>query len=324
MILLTGGAGYIGSHANKMLNDMGYETVIYDDLSRGHRELVQWGHFVQGDLTDKGFLRNCFRSYPIDAVMHYGALIEVGESVQSPSEFYRNNVVNTLNLLDVMVEYNVRHFIYSSSCAVYEPCSRNPITEDHPLRPMTPYGKSKFMVEKILEDYAVAYGICYACLRYFNAAGADPSGALGEWHNPETHLIPLVLQTAAGMRDCIHIYGTDYNTADGTCIRDYVHVNDLAAAHILALEYLQKSASSDVFNLANTRGYSVREVIESANKITGRPIRVVEKDRRAGDADILIGNSDKARKILGWTPQYPRLEEMIQTAWTWQLTKSKI
>ncbi len=318
MILLAGGAGYIGSHANKMLNNMGYETIIYDSLSRGHRELVQWGNFVQGDLADKDSLRNCFSSYHIDAVMHYGALIEVGESVQHPSQYYRNNVLNTLNLLDVMAEYKVKYFIFSSSCAIYQPCSRKPIAEDQPQQPLTPYGKSKFMVEKILEDYDAAYGIRYASLRYFNAAGADPSGLIGEWHNPETHLVPLVLQAAAGMRECINIYGTDYDTPDGTCIRDYVHVNDLAAAHILALQHVQKRDVSDVFNLANTRGYSVREVIETARLVTGRPIVVVEKDRRPGDADILIGDADKARKILGWESQYPGLEEIIQTAWTWQ------
>ncbi|MGD0020730.1 MAG: UDP-glucose 4-epimerase GalE [Smithellaceae bacterium] len=322
MILLAGGAGYIGSHANKMLNSMGYETIVYDSLSRGHRELVQWGNFVQGDLADKDSLRNCFSNYHIDAVMHYGALIEVGESVQHPSKYYRNNVLNTLNLLDVMAEYKVKYFIFSSSCAIYQPHSRKPIAEDQPQQPLTPYGKSKFMVEKILEDYDTAYGIRYASLRYFNAAGADPFGLIGEWHNPETHLVPLVLQAAAGMRDCINIYGTDYDTPDGTCIRDYVHVNDLAAAHILALQHVQKRDVSDVFNLANTRGYSVREVIETARLVTGRPIVVVEKDRRPGDADILIGDADKARNILGWKSQYPGLEEIIQTAWTWQKTKT--
>ena len=321
MILIAGGAGYIGAHANKRLAAKGCETVVYDNLSQGYREFARWGHFVEGDLADRESLRRCFQTYPIEAVLHYGAMIEVGESVKRPSAFYRNNVVNTLNLLDVMVEHDVKQFIFSSSCAVYEPSSSLPMAEDQRLRPATAYGKSKFMVEQILEDYEKAYGIRFVCLRYFNAAGADPSGEIGEWHHPETHLIPIVLQAAAGRRDDFSIYGTDYNTPDGTCIRDYVHVNDLADAHILALEYLKQGGGSDIFNLGNTTGYSVRDVINAAERVTGKSIRVTLQARRLGDAQVLIGNAEKARKILGWQPQYTDLESIIRTAWKWHNRK---
>ena len=258
MILIAGGAGYIGSHANKILNKQGYETVVYDNLSRGHREFAKWGHFVLGDLADKDQLRLCFKTYPIEAVMHYCAFCYVGESVDYPAEYYRNNVVNTLNLLDVMVEYGLKYFIFSSTCATYGNPLKIPMTEDHPQQPINPYGKSKLMVEQILKDYDAAYGIRHVCLRYFNAAGADPEGEIGEWHEPEPHLIPLALQVAAGQREHLQIYGTDYETPDGTCIRDYIHINDLAAAHLLALEYLQKGAPSDAFNLGNGTGFSVK------------------------------------------------------------------
>src|SRR4030043_764330 len=235
MILIAGGAGYIGSHANKILNKRGYETVVYDNLSRGHREFAKWGHFVLGDLADKDQLRLCFKTYPIEAVMHYCAFCYVGESVDHPAEYYRNNVVNTLNLLDVMVEFGVKYFIFSSTCSTYGNPLQIPMTEDHPQQPINPYGKSKLMVEQILKDYDYTYGIRHVCLRYFNAAGADPEGEIGEWHDPEPHLIPLSLQAAAGQRVHIQIYGTDYDTPDGTCIRDYIHINDLAAGHLLAL-----------------------------------------------------------------------------------------
>jgi UDP-glucose 4-epimerase len=318
MILIAGGAGYIGSHANKILNKRGYETVVYDNLSRGHREFAKWGHFVLGDLADKDQLRHCFKTYPIEAVMHYCAFCYVGESVDHPAEYYRNNVVNTLNLLDVMVEFGVKYFIFSSTCATYGNPLQIPMTEDHPQQPINPYGKSKLMVEQILKDCDEAYGIRHVCLRYFNAAGADPEGEIGEWHEPEPHLIPLALQVAAGQRAHIQIYGTDYDTPDGTCIRDYIHINDLAAGHLLALEHLKNGAASDAFNLCNGKGFSVKEVIHAAERATGKSIKVVEAERRPGDPPILVGSSDKARKILNWQVDYPSLDEIIKTSWFWQ------
>jgi UDP-glucose 4-epimerase len=318
MILIAGGAGYIGSHANKILNKKGFETIVYDNLSRGHRVLAKWGHFIQGDLADKDQLRLCFKTYPITAVMHYCAFCYVGESVDHPAEYYRNNVANTLNLLDVMVEFGVKYFIFSSTCSTYGNPLQIPITEDHPQQPINPYGKSKLMVEQILKDYDAAYGIRHVCLRYFNAAGADPAGEIGEWHEPEPHLIPLLLQVAAGQREHIQIYGVDYETPDGTCIRDYIHINDLATAHLLALEYLQSGAPSDAFNLGNGNGFSVREVIQSVERVTGKSIKVVETERRFGDPPILVGSSVKAGQMLNWQPQYTSLDEIIKTAWRWQ------
>ena len=304
-----------------MLNAQNVETVIYDNLSRGHQEAVQWGHFVHGDLADRDLLRRCFQSYPIDAVMHFASLIEVGESVTRPAEYYRNNVVNTLNLLDVMVENEVKYLIFSSSCAVYGKPLSVPIREDHPQQPINPYGKSKGIVEQILKDYEKAYGLHHVCLRYFNAAGADPDGVIGESHDPETHLIPIILQAAKGLRPHVDIYGTDYDTPDGTCLRDFVHVNDLVSAHILALKYLRGGGSSTAFNLSNTREYSVREVVETTMRITGQPIRMAEKAKRDGDAAALVGHADKAKAVLGWQPRYPDLADMIQTAWSWEKKK---
>ena len=324
MILIAGGAGYIGSHANKLLNRKGYETVVYDNLSRGHREFAKWGHFVFGDLADKDQLRLCFKTYKIKAVMHYGAFCYVGESVNYPSEYYRNNVVNTLNLLDVMVEYGVKYFIFSSTCSTYGNPLRIPMAEDHPQHPINPYGKSKLMVEQILKDYDKAYDIRHVCLRYFNAAGADPEGEIGEWHEPEPHLIPQALKAASGECAQIQIYGVDYETQDGTCVRDYIHINDLAAAHILALEYLQNNFVSDVFNLGNGSGFSVKEVIQAVERVTGKSVKVTETKRRPGDPPVLVGSSDKARKILGWQPQYPSLDEIIETAWRWHSSRNEV
>jgi len=317
MIFVAGGAGYIGSHANKILNKKGLKTVVYDNLSRGHRELVKWGHFVLGDLADKDQLRLCFQNYPIDAVMHYCAFCYVGESVNHPAKYYRNNVLNTLNLLDVMVEYGVKKFIFSSTCSTYGNPISLPMSEDHPQHPINPYGKSKLMVEQILKDYDETYGVRHVCLRYFNAAGADPDGEIGEWHEPEPHLIPIALQVAAGQREHIQIYGTDYETPDGTCIRDYIHINDLAEAHLLALEYLHNGYPSNAFNLGNGNGFSVKEVINAAERITGKMIKVVEAERRPGDPPSLIGSAEKAIKVLKWQPQYPDLDEIIKTAWLW-------
>ncbi len=317
MILITGGGGYIGSHANKILNKKGFKTVVYDNLSCGHREFAKWGHFVFGDLADKDQLRLCFKNYPIDAVMHYCSFCYVGESVDHPAEYYRNNVVNTLNLLDVMVEYGVKYFIFSSTCATYGNPLQIPMTEDHPQQPINPYGKSKLMVEQVLKDFDAAYGIRHVCLRYFNAAGADPEGEIGEWHEPESHLIPLTLQVAAGEREHVQIYGTDYDTPDGTCIRDYIHVNDLAEAHLLALEYIQQGRPSETFNLGNGKGFSVKEVLNEVRRITGKNIVSLETIRRVGDPPILVGSSEKALKILKWQPTLTSLAEIIATAWRW-------
>lgn len=318
MILIVGGAGYIGSHMNKMLNQRGLETLVLDNLVYGHREAVKWGQFVEGDLADVELLGRIFTEYPIDAVMHFSAYAYVGESVLKPAKYYNNNVANTLHLLDAMMRHNVKYFIFSSTCATYGEPKRMPIIEDMPQNPINPYGRSKLMVEKILEDYHRAYGLNYCALRYFNAAGADPDCEIGEQHDPETHLIPLVLDAAIGKRESISVFGTDYPTVDGTCVRDYIHINDLADAHIRALDYIQKNHCSEQFNLGNGCGYSVKKIIEMARKVTGREIKVVYADRRAGDPPELIGSAEKALRILGWTPKFD-LQSIIETAWKWHL-----
>lgn len=317
MILIVGGAGYIGSHLNKEINKKGIKTVIFDNLSYGHKDFVKWGTFEKGDLGNIEEIRAVFKKYPIEAVMHFAAFAYVGESVEDPQKYYINNVKNTLNLLQVMLEENVKYFVFSSTCATYGNPVEIPITENHPQNPINPYGKTKLMVEQILKDYSDAYGLKYASLRYFNAAGADPDSEVGELHDPETHLIPLILDVAAGKREDIKIFGTDYDTPDGTCIRDYIHVTDLADAHILALEYLQNGGKSDFFNLGNGNGFSVKEVIETAREVTGKDIKAVEADRRPGDPPILVGSSNKAKETLNWNPKYDELSKIIETAWNW-------
>jgi UDP-glucose 4-epimerase len=318
-ILITGGAGYIGSHANKMLYEKGYDTVIFDNLVYGYKNFVQWGEFVLGDLADYDLLDMVFQHYSIDAVMHFAAYAYVGESVTNPEKYYYNNVVNTLNLLKAMRSHDVNQFIFSSSCATYGIPQKIPIPENHSQHPINPYGQCKLIVENILRDYSNAYGLKYVSLRYFNAAGADPDGKIGEAHEPETHLIPLILDAASDKNKHISIFGTDYDTPDGTCIRDYIHVNDLAQAHILALNYLESSADSDVFNLGNGNGISVREMIETARHVTGKTIQTIESPRRPGDPDSLVGSASKAKNILGWHPQYTDLKDIIETAWRWKL-----
>ncbi len=317
MILVVGGAGYIGSHINKLLNKKGYKTAVFDNLIYGHRELVKWGDFILGDLADIEQIRLVFKKNPIKAVMHFAALAYVGESVEDPQKYYINNVANTLNILQIMREFDVKHFIFSSTCATYGNPVKTPISEDHPQNPINPYGQSKLMVEKILSDYSNAYGLKYVALRYFNAAGADADNEIGEWHEPETHLIPLVLDAAIDKRENIKIFGTNYDTPDSTCIRDYIHVTDLADAHILALEYLFNGGKSDVFNLGNGNGFSVMEVIETARRITGREIVSVASPRRPGDPAVLVGSARKATEILNWKPQYFELNNIIETAWYW-------
>ncbi|WP_308575317.1 UDP-glucose 4-epimerase GalE [uncultured Methanosphaera sp.] len=317
MILIVGGAGYIGSHVNKALNEAGYETIILDNLSYGHKESIKWGTFVKCNLADVNKVDEIFTKYDITAVMHFSSFIDVGESVTNPEKYYYNNVVNTMNLLHVMLKHDVKKFIFSSTCATYGIPQKIPLVEDHPQNPINPYGMTKLMVEKILHDYDEAYGLKSVILRYFNASGADKTAEIGEWHNPETHLIPLILDAALGKREDIKIFGTDYDTPDGTCIRDYIHVTDLADAHIRSLKYLEDNNESNQFNLGNGLGFSVREVIESVKNVTGRDFKVTETTRREGDPAILIGSSEKANKILGWNPQYTNIDQIVETAWKW-------
>ncbi|HAX75453.1 MAG TPA: UDP-glucose 4-epimerase GalE [Cyanobacteria bacterium UBA11372] len=319
-ILVTGGAGYIGSHAVKALQRAGYGVVVLDNLVYGHRDIVEEVlkvELVVGDTSDRPFLDRLFSTHHIDAVMHFSAYAYVGESVTDPAKYYRNNVIGTLTLLEAMMAASVKKFVFSSTCATYGVPNIVPIPEDHPQDPINPYGATKLMVERILADFDPAYDFKSVCFRYFNAAGADPDGLLGEDHNPETHLIPLVLMAALGKRDAISIFGTDYPTPDGTCIRDYIHVSDLADAHILGLEYLLGGGNSTAFNLGNGLGFSVKEVIDAAREITGREIKVIECDRRPGDPPALVGSSDKARTILGWQPQYPDIKDILSHAWKW-------
>lgn len=323
MILIVGGAGYIGSHVNKLLTEKNYETIVLDNLSCGHKESIKWGEFCQVDLADVDKLDEVFTNYDIDAVMHFSSFIEVGESVQNPEKYYTNNVVNTMNLLNVMKKHDVKKFIFSSTCATYGVPQKIPLVEDHPQNPINPYGWTKLMVERILKDYDAAYGLKSVILRYFNASGADESGEIGEAHDPESHLIPLILDAAIQKRDNIKIFGTDYDTPDGTCIRDYIHVTDLADAHLLALKYLEKENTSNEFNLGNGRGFSVREVIDSVKKVTGRTFNVVETQRREGDPAILIGSSKKAQELLGWNPQYADIDKIVETAWNWHKKLNK-
>jgi UDP-glucose 4-epimerase len=315
MILITGGAGYIGSHANKLFSKT-YPTLVYDNLVYGHREFVKWGSFVEGDLSDSIKLESIFQKNQIDAVIHFAAYAYVGESVSDPAKYYNNNVVNTIKLLDCVRKYGCDKLVFSSSCTVYGIPESNPITEDMPKNPISPYGQTKHMIEMIIEDYARAYGLKYAVLRYFNAAGADPDGDIGEKHDPETHLIPLVLDVANGKRDSIKVFGSDYKTLDGTCVRDYIHVSDLADAHLKAYEYLKSGGESFFVNLGNNIGYSVKEIIETAKKITGKEIQVKEIERRPGDPDELVGGNKKAKDILGWEPQYG-IEKILEHAWNW-------
>ncbi len=319
-ILVTGGAGYIGSHAVLALKEAGYEVKIFDNLEYGHPELVEevlGVELVRGDTRDRASLDRVFATHKIDAVMHFAAYIAVGESVAKPGMYYQNNVVGTLNLLEAMGAAGIDKFVFSSTSAVYGIPQYTPIVEEHPFAPISPYATSKLMVENILSDFDLAHGLRSVRFRYFNAAGADPSGRLGEDHDPETHLIPLILLTALGKREHISVYGTDYPTPDGTCIRDYIHVSDLAAAHVLGLKYLLDGGDSQVFNLGNGNGFSVKEVIETAKQVTAKEIKVVFGDRRAGDPPILVGSSDRARRILAWQPKYPDLQDIIAHAWQW-------
>ena len=317
MILIVGGAGYIGSHVNKLLHKKGYQTIVLDNLMYGHSEFVKWGNFQLGDIGNYEFLNLLLKKYKIDAVMHFAGFTYVGESVENPQKYYMNNVKNTMILLQAMLENNVHNFIFSSTCATYGMPLELPLVETHAQNPINPYGQTKLFIEKIMNDYSKSYDFNFVALRYFNAAGADPDSEIGEWHEPETHLIPLVLDAAMNIRENIKIYGTDYPTKDGTCIRDYIHVNDLADAHILALEYLLNGGKSDFFNLGNGEGFSVREIIEVSKKITGKSIKEIEIARREGDPAILVGSANKAKEILKWKPQFADINTIIKTAWEW-------
>ncbi len=316
-ILVCGGAGYIGSHINKALHQEGYETVVFDSLIYGHREAVKWGTFVKGDLANPDDLEAVFRDHDIDAVFHFAAFTYVGESVEDPEKYYYNNVGNTLNLLKVMRNHGCKKIIFSSTCATYGEPEKLPLTEDMPQHPINPYGATKLMVERIFKDYHAAYGLEFVVLRYFNAAGADSDGEIGESHNPETHLIPLVLDAASGKRADIKVFGTDYDTPDGSCIRDYVHVTDLASAHLLALHHLEDGRGSDFFNLGNARGTSVLEVVEAARRVTGRNFKVTLTERRPGDPPKLVGSSEKAMRVLGWRPRFADIDTIVAHAWNW-------
>jgi UDP-glucose 4-epimerase len=319
-ILVTGGAGYIGSHAVLALQQADYEVVVLDNLVYGHRDLVEkvlQVELIVGDTCDRPLLDQLFASRNIAAVMHFAAYAYVGESVIDPAKYYRNNFIGTLTLLEAMLAASINKFVFSSTCATYGVPTTVPIPEDHPQNPINPYGATKLMIERVLTDFDVAYGLKSVCFRYFNAAGADPAGRLGEDHDPETHLIPLVLLAALGKRESISILGTDYPTPDGTCIRDYIHVADLASAHVLGLEYLLKGGDTNVFNLGNGNGFSVKQVIETAKQVTGRDFKVVEGDRRPGDPPALVGSGEKASKILGWQPQYADLSKILSHAWHW-------
>jgi len=321
MILIIGGAGYIGSQVNKFLNEKGYQTVVFDNFSKGHRESVKWGELYEGDLGNIEDLRNVFKKYQIEVVLNFAAFIEVGESVKEPEKYYWNNVVNTLNLLKVMKEFNVDKIIFSSTAATFGNPEYTPIDENHPQSPINPYGMTKLMIENIFKDYQKAYGLKFVVFRYFNACGADEGGEIGEWHEPESHLIPLIMQAALGKREEIKIFGTDYQTEDGTCIRDYVHVSDLAQAHWLGLEKLLNGDQGGFYNLGNGKGFSVRQVIESVKKISQKDFKVTEAERRAGDPGVLVASGEKAKRELGWNPKFLEIDDIVKTAWEWEKKK---
>lgn len=317
-VLVIGGAGYIGSHMVKQLSISGIDVITLDNLSCGYRDSVKYGKFVEGDLGNINVLDKLFSENSIDAVMHFAAYIEVGESVIDPGKYYLNNTSHTQVLLDAMVRHDIEYFVFSSTAAIFGEPAYTPIDESHPKQPINPYGRSKWMVEQMLEDYGRAHGLKSTSLRYFNAAGADHDGTLGERHNPESHLIPLILQAASGRRENIKIFGSDYATEDGTCIRDYIHVNDLCTAHLLALQHMQKTGNSACYNLGNGEGFSVQQVIDCTQEITSKMFSVVKTARRAGDSAILVADSALAKKELDWKPEFNQLETIIETAWRWE------
>jgi UDP-arabinose 4-epimerase len=318
-VLITGGAGYIGSHTAKFVAQAGWNPVVLDNLERGHREAVQWGPLIEADIADRAALDKVFKQYPIQAVLHFAAFAYVGESMQAPDIYFRNNLAGTLNLLDAMRANNVPTIVFSSTCASYGNPITIPISEDHPQRPVNPYGESKLMVERLLYWYGCAFGLRWVALRYFNAAGADPDGQLGENHDPEPHLIPRAISAALGSGDVLEIYGTDYPTPDGTAVRDYLHVADLAEAHSSALGYLDAGGESTAFNLGTGQGYSVRDVTAMVERVSGRKVPVRETGRRAGDPPSLVADARKSAQVMGWRPHHSTLQEIVETAWKWKL-----
>ncbi|HMD49107.1 MAG TPA: UDP-glucose 4-epimerase GalE [Bryobacteraceae bacterium] len=317
-ILVTGGAGYIGSHTAKALAQAGLQPVVVDNLERGHRAAVQWGPLIEADIGDRAALEKIFREHAIQAVLHFAAFAYVGESMQQPDLYFRNNVVKTLNLLEAMQASGVRTIVFSSTCASYGNPRWIPIAEDHPQNPVNPYGESKLMVERLLHWFGVVHGLQWTALRYFNAAGADPDGQLGEDHDPEPHLIPVAIAAAMGRAKALEIYGTDYDTPDGTAIRDYLHVTDLGSAHVAALRYLQQGGESTAFNLGTGRGHTVREVIAMVEQVSGHKVPAREAGRRAGDPPALVADASKAGRLLHWTPCHSTLQEIVHTAWNWK------
>ncbi len=317
-ILVVGGAGYIGSHMVKKLAKAGNDVITLDNLSYGYRDAVKYGEFVEGDLGDDSVLDSIFKTGDIDAVMHFAGFIQVGESMKKPSMYYHNNVSNTLVLLDAMLRHEVKNFIFSSTAAIFGEPEYTPIDEKHIKQPINPYGHSKLMIEQVLDDYDAAYGLRATCLRYFNAAGADPDGELGERHVPETHLIPLILQAASGRREDIKVFGDDYETNDGTCVRDYIHINDLCDAHLLALQKMMKDDQSARYNLGNGKGFSVKQVIDVAKEVSGNDFKVSIEPRRAGDPAVLVADASLAKQALNWQPEFAELKDIVQTAWNWE------
>lgn len=317
MILVTGGAGYIGSHTVRLLMKQGYDVVIFDNLSRGNKESLPEGiPFEKVDLLDYEGLVNCIKKYDIQSVIHFAAFAYVGESMENPQMYYRNNVVGSYNLITAAKQCGVKHFVFSSTCSIYGNPERVPMSEELKTNPINPYARTKLMIENMLEDYDMAFGIKYVALRYFNAAGDSDDGSIGESHDPEPHIIPLVMFAALGKRDSIKIFGDDYPTPDGTCIRDYIHIVDLADAHIRALDYLSKVGTSQVINLGTGNGYSVKEIVDASRRITGKEIKAEIVERRPGDPAILVADNKKAKSVLGWFPKYD-LEGILKTAWNW-------
>src|SRR5215213_296064 len=319
-VLVTGGAGFIGSHTCKALACAGWEPVVLDDLSMGHRGAVRWGPFIHGNVGNRGLLRQVMAEHHIEGVIHFAAHAYVGESVSEPRKYFHNNVANTLALLDAMMDVGVERIVFSSTCATYGLPESLPIGEDHPQRPVNPYGESKLFVERILQAYGHAYGLRWINLRYFNAAGADPEGELGEDHDPETHLIPLVIHAAFGQRPWIDVFGTDYKTSDGTAIRDFIHVTDLADAHVRALRHLRNGGESLALNLGTGTGYSVREVIATVERVGRCSVPVREAPPRPGDPPVLVADARRAQSVLAWQPRYADLDVIVGTAWDWHAT----
>lgn len=316
-ILVTGGAGYIGSHTCKALAAQGFIPVVYDNLVHGHESFVKWGPFVAGELSDAGRLAELIETYKPCAAIHFAAFTDVGESVRDPIKYYNNNLFGTFSFLQTLLDGGIKRIVFSSTAAVYGVPNQIPIPESHTAEPINPYGMSKRMIEKMLADFHHAYGLKSICLRYFNASGADPDGEIGEDHTPETHLIPLILDVAMNRRSHINIFGSDYPTPDGTCVRDYIHVTDLAAAHVLAIDYLLSGGDSSIFNLGNGQGFSVKEVIETVKAVTGLPIKTELVDRRAGDPPVLVADARRAMDTLGWRPAYSDINAIVSHAWAW-------